>query len=395
MLCNRSGYRPWPRKAENVIFSVMLRHFIGVVLLACGIPVHLFSCSCVPDTALRPCPLMKDATEVIFAGTVLAAENPPVSPESPESRAPAGQSGRARYTFQVEEAFSGELPKQIDVYSGRGGADCSVWFRVGEKYLVDGKRGSDEVLSAYICSKTRKFRNTDPLLAELRTIRDRKKPDLLFGTLWRTQEPWSGASDPDYNQPVGDRKITFRLGRQEFQTKSDINGNYSFRDLPPGTYTVWADLPPNLALGESIIDVPVPSVGVVADACGEYQIKALPTGRISGQVLAKDGTGVSGWDASDIQLFRADRYKANAQTWYDRGWWNFPKDGGYFEFKHVAPGDYVLVYNPSNTIDVRHKFPRTFYSAADDLEHATRIHVDDGQWVKDVVVHVVAKSATQ
>ena len=367
----------------------------AVALIVWSTPTLVFGCSCVPDGAGRPCPLMKDASEVVFAGTLLTAENPPESPDSPESRTLAGQSGQARYTFQVEEAFSSALPKQIDVYSGRGGGDCSVRFRVGEKYLVDGRRGSNGMVSAYICSKTRKFRDSDPLLAELRTIRDGKKPDLLFGGFWRMQEPWGGASDPDYNQPLGDRTITLRLGEREFQTKTDANGNYSFRDLPPGKFTIWADLPANLALGEFILDVPVPSVAVAADACGEYQIKALPTGRISGQVLAKDGTGVSGWDASDIQLFRADRYKENARSWDDRGWWNFPKDGGYFEFKHVTPGDYVLVYNPSNTIDVRHKFPRTFYPSADDLAHATRIHVDEGQWVKDVVVHVVANAVSE
>jgi hypothetical protein len=189
----------------------------AVTLIVWSTPTLVFGCSCGGKGAGRPCPLMKDVSEVIFVGTVLAAENPPVSPESPESRTFEGQSGEARYTLQVEEAFSSSLPKQIDVYSGRGGGDCSVHLQVGEKYLVDG--------------------------------------------------------------------------------------------------------------------------------------------------------------------------------WDDRGWWNFPKDAGYFEFKHVAPGDYVLVYNPSNRTDERRKFPRTFYPASSDLAHAMRIHVDEGEWVKDVVVHVVAKSA--
>jgi len=252
------------------------------------------------------------------------------------------------------------------VYSGRGGADCSIRFLVGEKYLVEGQRGSDGNISAYICSKTRNFRDSDPLLAELRTIKDGKKPDVLFGEFWRIQEPSGGASDPDYNQPLGDRAITLRLGDREFHTKSDANGNYKFRELPPGSYTILADLPPNLVLGEFIRDTPAPTVEVFADRCGEYQIKAFPRTSISGLVLAKGGIGVSGWEASDIQLFRADKYKENAQTWADRGWWNHPGDNGFFEFKHVVPGDYVLVYNPSNAIDVRHRFPRTFFPSASD-----------------------------
>ena len=45
--------------------------------------------------------------------------------------------------------------------------------------------------------------------------------------------------------------------------------------------------------------------------------------------------------------------------------------------------------------DVNHKFPRTFYPSADDPEHAIPIHVDEGQWLKDVIVHVAAKSISQ
>lgn len=206
-----------------------------VALMILSTPTLVFGCPCVNYGTQRPCAFMKATSEVIFAGMLLAADNPPVSPESPESRTFEGQTGQARYTFQVEEAFSAALPKRIDVFSGRGGGDCSVRFRVGEKYLVDGERESNGMVSAYICSETRKFRDSDPLLAELRMIRDGKKPDLLFGTFWRMQEPWGGASDPDYNQPLGDRTITLRLGEREFQTKTDVNGNYSFRDLPPAS----------------------------------------------------------------------------------------------------------------------------------------------------------------
>lgn len=80
----------------------------------------------------------------------------------------------------------------------------------------------------------------------------------------------------------------------------------------------------------------------------------------------------------------------------DRGWWNFPKDGGYFFFDHVAPGDYILVYNPTNTTGgERRKFPRTFYPSSPDLDHATRIHVGEGESVTDIVVHFVAKTTSQ
>jgi hypothetical protein len=199
----------------------------ALVLVIWNTPALLFGCSCGDLAARGACPLMKNTSEVIFSGTVLAAENPP-EPSTLER-----QSGQARYTFQVEEAFSTGIPKQIDVYSGRGGADCSVHFRVREKYLVDARRSSTGSISASICSKTRLFRESDPLLTELRLIKDGRKSDSLFGFLRRTQEPWGGASDPDYDQPLGNRTIKLRLGVQEFEAKSDVDGRYAFRDLPP------------------------------------------------------------------------------------------------------------------------------------------------------------------
>jgi len=367
----------------------MIRYFVGFALLIAIVPAHVFGCSCAFWGAERPCPLMKSATEVMFIGTLLSSENPP------ESGTVAGQTGQARYTFQVEEAFSGVTTKAVDVYSGRGCCDCSVRFQLGEKYLVDGWRGNNGSVSVSICSKTRLFRASDPLLPELRAIRDGKKPDSWFGVLRRDQEPWGGASDPDYDRPLGGNSIRLQSEEQTYQAKSDPDGNYRFPDLLPGEYSVSVDLPPNLVLGQQILSRPMSGVVVAADACGEYNLHALPTGQISGRIVSQTGSGVSGWNATDIQLFRAERYKENASGWNDRGWWAFPKDGGYFVFDHVAPGDYIVVYNYNNRIDGGRPYPRTFYPSAADPEHARRIHVGEGEKVTDIIVRVVAKSTSQ
>lgn len=107
-----------------------------------------------------------------------------------------------------------------------------------------------------ICSKTPPFRLSDPLLPQLRAIRDGKKPDSLFGVLMRDQEPYGGASDPDYDKPLGGISIRLRSGEEFFQTKSDSNGNYSFSGLLPGRYSVSADLLPTLSRGSSYSPAP-------------------------------------------------------------------------------------------------------------------------------------------
>jgi len=168
-----------------------------------------------------------------------------------------------------------------------------------------------------------------------------------------------------------------------------------FPDLLPGTYSVSAELLPNLVLAPFIGSRPMPPIVVSALACGEYTLTALPTAQISGQVVGPDGKGVSGWNATDIQLFRADRYKENARTWEDRGWWEFPKEEGNFAFNHVAPGDYIVVYNYNNRVDSGRPYPRTFYPSSTDLDHAKRIHVNEGEKVSNIVVHVSDKPKPQ
>ena len=55
---------------------------------------------------------MKEASEVIFAGTLLTFENPRERTESAGVMALAGQTGQARYIFQVEEAFRQKRARQ-------------------------------------------------------------------------------------------------------------------------------------------------------------------------------------------------------------------------------------------------------------------------------------------
>lgn len=361
----------------------MLRYPAALVFwLAIG-SANALACSCVEVEAQLPCGLLKKPSEVVFVGTLLFSENPP----EPEDRQLGGQ---AHYRFRVDESFSASTAKEIDVYSGRGVADCSASFNVGEQYLVDAWRGEDGQVSVSICSKTRRFSEYDPLIPVLRAIRDGKNPASLFGVLRRMQEPWGGASDPDYNKPLAGRTLSLSSGQHRFEATTDSNGNYKFDALPAGDYSVSADLPPKLVLGELILHRPMPTIKVVDNACGEYDLNALPTGRIGGRVINATGNGVSGWDAAPLELFRRDRYKPNAYDWTDRGWWNFPKEGGYFVFDHVAPGDYVLVFNSS----AQSPYLFTFYPSGTDVEHATAIHVGDGQEVKDIVFRVARRPAT-
>jgi hypothetical protein len=196
---------------------------------------------------------MKDPAEVLFVGTVLTTD---------------GQlSGLARFTFQVDELFSGASTKEMDIYSYQGCCACGMKFKVGEKYVVDGGIGKDGRIITTYCAKTRTFRASDPLIAELRAIRDGTKPDSLFGVLKRAAGPWGdGLESADFS--LSGVTIRVRSETQEFDTKSDSDGSYRFRELPPGKYSISADLPRSLALGDQFFKLPNKPFSVAADACG-------------------------------------------------------------------------------------------------------------------------------
>ena len=111
------------------IFLLFWMAFGGRIVLAC-------SCAGpgpVPCGELSP-------SSAVFVGTVQTIENPPPDfdqvPESSVDMRTVDQSGYAHYHFRVDEEISGTQTTDIDVFSGRGGADCIYHFQKGEQYLV-------------------------------------------------------------------------------------------------------------------------------------------------------------------------------------------------------------------------------------------------------------------
>src|SRR5579862_751241 len=84
-----------------------------------------------------------------FVGTVIDIENPP------DERRGADESGLSRYRFRIDEHLIGFSENEVDVYSGRGSADCSYHFRLGQSYLVlPYTVGQNKIWMAAICNGT-------------------------------------------------------------------------------------------------------------------------------------------------------------------------------------------------------------------------------------------------
>jgi len=369
-----------PRAA---IFLMFWMAFSGRIVLAC-------SCAGpgpVPCGELSP-------TSVVFVGTVESIENPPPDFEqASESRVDmrtVDQSGYSRYHFQIDEKISGTQAAEITVYSGRGGGDCSYHFRKGEQYLVFPYKNDDGKLMATICSETRPAEFAQAKLAVLRAMRDHLPVASLYGVMRSTQQPYASVSDDSNGKPIANTRVILRSDMKTLESKTDANGKYSFFDVPAGKYHVEADLPQHFEIAQTILSEPVPPIDLPQNACYEYDVEVLPTGRIRGKVLGPDGSALP---YASVELYRPSRYRGDGRSlgWSESQDLNKPE----FIFEHVAAGDYILVYNDQERIEPITPYPRMFYPGVSDLKQAQIIHVEEGQEIGGLVFRVSGGRTTR
>jgi hypothetical protein len=311
---------------------------------------------------------------------VIEVENPP----NPDPK--VGDTGQSRYTFAVSEAFAGASGGEVIVYSGRGGADCSYHFKKGEQYLVYAYQ-VDETLHASVCSRTQPARGAEVLLRQLRAAKEGKPVASLYGVLRRTQQPYTGTFNEDYDQPLPKTMIRLRSkAGKVFIAKSNDFGEYAFYSLPQDVYTLSADLPANLSVAQTILSKPPPPIRLPAQSCYQYDIEAMPQARITGHLIGPDGKFAEG----SVELFSEEGFAKQQQ----RGWWEYGKREEGFHFDHVAPGNYILVVNNSGRLDADSPYPRNFYPGVTDPARAARIHVTEDDHDINADIHLSGGEAT-
>ena len=233
-LCSRSaGLMRSPgagaHSPQRLGFSKCL--FRLVAALACVMaPEVAAACSC----ALAPMPTCRFRPDsAIFVGSVEKVER-------------VGSGGRVDYTFRVEEAFAGVNAKAIVVTSDT--SSCGVSFAVGRSYLVDGRtyKGHYQVTA---CSNTSRAEDAGVEIQLLRQLRKGTMRPWIYGELIELKEP--GPDDtpdaPHLRPPLGGVRVTAAGPGAPLVTFTDQRGQFTFRDVPPGTYRVVAHVPPPLS----------------------------------------------------------------------------------------------------------------------------------------------------
>ncbi|HUO33470.1 MAG TPA: hypothetical protein VMU43_00620 [Candidatus Acidoferrum sp.] len=352
-----------------------------------GISVFLFlsasavtACTCSKEPP-GVCPGLHTG-DVVFLGTVLSAEQ--VSPAgTTQSVSPTGElvipSAVTRYHFHIDERFAGPAVSEIDIFSGGDDADCGYVFKSGAQYVVFTNPEAQGRLFATICNGTRPVADARALLPQLRAMSKGEDVASVFGVIRRSDPPLlAPPNDPD--DPVSEVPLKLRSRYDRFSTATDDYGVYSFYGVHAGKYVLTARLPARMELSERTVSGPLPPIEIPEGACYEFNIDALPTGKIRGSVLAANGKPLP---LASVELYRAGHY-ADSQP----GLWGFQSEKGFFEFSNIGPGDYLLVFNRLDRSDPNSPYPRTFYPGVTDASDTRLIRLKDGQNLEKVNIRL-------
>lgn len=363
---------------------------IGSLILAClGASKTTQACAC-SQAPPGQCQALQPG-DVTFVGTVTEVEDSglPRNPAAPIGTPGNGQQNNpgstatgganpastsvTRYHFHIDEKFAGPDTEEIDVFSGGDDGDCGYQFEKGEQYLVFTQQELGGQLFATICNGTRPASEGRALIPQLRAMRSGGRVASVFGILRRSDPPFlAPVDDPD--DPLPDVALRLRSKDDRFTTSTGPNGVYSFYDVHEGEYIFSANLPPRMQLTQKTLPAGLPPFKIPNGACYEYNVDALPTGHIHGSVLGPDGKPLR---LASVELYRAGQYGDRKP-----GLWGFQSFKGYFDFDHIGPGEYILVYNRINRHDPNSPYPRTFYPGTPNPQNAGHISIKEGQQLK-------------
>lgn len=359
------------------------RPILAAALLLFFIPSGLWACTCSKQPPGK-CPGLQ-SDDVVFLGTV--TEVAAVAPDATtaESAAAAANTNEAnpgvapqsiapitRYHFHIDEKFAGPDSPDIDVFSGGDDADCGYYFKKGQQYIVFTQQETEGRLFAVVCSQTRPASEGRALLPQLRSMRNHDRVASVFGVLRRADPPLLAPTD-DPEDPIPHIKLKLRSKDDRFSASTGPDGVYSFYDVHAGEYVYTADLPARFEFSQKTLKGGLPPFKIPSGACYEYNVNALPTGKIRGSILGPNGKSLK---IASVELYRAERFDP-AQP----GLWGFQGSDGKFEFDHIGPGEYLLVFNRMNRLDPNSPFPRTFYPGEPEQSEAQIIKVKDGQQI--------------
>lgn len=343
------------------------------------------ACSCV-GVGPACTEITKEHVQAIFAGKVEAVRaGQPANPADTEA-----VFGTVQVTFTVAETFKGTASGTVTIRTASSSSACGYHFKTGERYLVYASQRGEEFYTS-ICSRTMSLAAAGLDLKYLRQWRQMPDVVSIFGeykkyTFDPSFKPSFQPSIMDHYRPAEDtyhamapltgEVITVISASGERRTAIvDAAGNFSFRDLAPGKYSIVATVPARMAppsgyaAGLGSFEV----VELTPRSCAELVLRTSPDGRIRGRVMDHNGNPIQHvWIRLERKGARQDELGARF-TIYE-----IAEDGSY-QTGPLPPGEYILY---AEVWDVPQRDQRTPLDTSA-LHEATRTYLSgDSRQVK-------------
>lgn len=325
----------------------MLKHFwLVIFFLVVFAPSDSFVCTCV--NPYGSCNSQWTTGDTVFVGTVTAIE--PIRTDTHSY----GLGKNIR--FSVTETFRGEatVGREMVIHTGESSSDCGYHFIEGTSYLVYAFKEQNRLMTS-ICTSTGPQIMVEGLLKQLRSVRERRRPAILFGTV-AVGSPAVREEDLKEFKPLAGRRVrAIGSTNKDYSTETDRHGVYTFPSLPADTYRLEIDLPPGLSqwpqsVGELLTLRLRPEDSLTGCRADLF---ARPDGQISGQVVDEAARPLDGFvtiGPASAQVSEAYPTRGGIQS--------YTTQNGKFILKLLPPGRYVLVFYPKRggEINFRHKY---------------------------------------
>ena len=272
--------------------------------------------------------------------------------------------------LSVEQSFKGINQPTVKMLQGTGEGDCSIVFAKGMRYLIYAAYSEDtNSFHTNICTRSVALAYAGEDLAYLRGLPASDLGTSLTGTVINHDYEEEGfTSEPELIKGV---KITaVGPNGQNFETFTSDDGTYKMSGLPPGTYTVRADVPSYLHVDRTAPEkVVVPGKG-----CASVGFLTRTDGRIAGVVRNAAGK-LAPEQYVDLIPFEMANRLGNRRI----GRFTKTDATGKFEFISLRAGRYLIGVNIRSNPEGDNPFPRMFFPGVANAADATVITLGKGE----------------
>lgn len=335
-----------------------------VGLLSFALSAYSFGCTCGPAAYAPACEKLSSA-QVVFVGTVLKPEPDPAHPAETRLRV---------FRFRVDAAYKG-LPEDAAevVVNPDNFTSCQTQYLTGKQYLVFARplAGTNQLLSG-ACSGSRLVDYAKEDIAFLESYRDGQASNSVYGRVlhWVTS---IGRPRRDEDAPVAGASVVLSNGSATRTKTTTASGDFRFEGVPPGKYSLSAQLSPYVANPPSL-PIEVPAVGCV---------EQFP--------VLEAGAGLSGLVVDELEKpapkIRVELLRKNVEgKWHSTyPFYKYTDESGHFTFDGLPDGEYLIGYSIwSDQPSEYSPYPTTYFPGVPDRASASVIHLSPWQTIRDL-----------